>query len=132
MKRQKLITLRKSSKLSQATVAAYLNMDATCYCRIENGKTMLLEKVMLKLCRLYCCNLEDLIEDEKLACYHLSPMPDETSRSLDSIYKHIVKKQQEQEEQLKRMIAQFKERFAKAIDPVTRVIFLLFVPDITI
>lgn len=70
MKRHKLIALRRQHRFTQAVIAGYLDMHKTCYCRLENGKAILLEKVMLQLSRLYHCHLEDLIEDKKLTFYN--------------------------------------------------------------
>src|SRR5882757_841662 len=71
MKKAKLLNQRRKYGFTQNEVAHCLGITASSYCRVENGQTLLSEHILLKLCHLYDCNIDELIEITH--CNHNSP-----------------------------------------------------------
>ena len=62
MKKAKLLNQRKKHGLTQQDVASSLGITTSSYCRIENGKALLSEPILIRLCKIYDCNIAELLE----------------------------------------------------------------------
>jgi len=112
MKRVKLITLRKQHKLSQVAVAQYIGISAAAYGRIETGRNLLTDQVMLKLCDCYGCSLEGLLDSppgnkdpiQAQACAYLKEV------SIDKLYRHVIEIQETNERSTAFLVQNMLER----------------------
>ena len=60
----RLKELRKKSKLTQAQIAEYLNVDQSLVTKLENGTRNLNSEVIEKLCDLYGCSSKYLVGED--------------------------------------------------------------------
>ena len=64
----KLREYRESKKLSQRDLAKYMGLTQAGYWALEKGKSLLNTQQILKLCELYKCSPNDLLDFK--AIYH--------------------------------------------------------------
>lgn len=63
MKRNKLIAIRKSKKISQADIATYLKISQTQYQKRETGKIKISDSEWRRIAELLGTTVEDIYED---------------------------------------------------------------------